>query len=161
MKKIIFIVLLILNFSSYAVQTGGSASYPQSTIEKLDAARKQVEKINTAFRLMPQQLKDSIKNLSDLEKTGLMIKETIDKHLSVLKLCEKNHVSDLLVMHCKDYSDIDFGVELQNSKKEIMGLLKDAEDRLEKLKNEKDSFPILESILDSLKSQIVILERKI
>lgn len=161
MKRIIFIAFILLSFSSYAVEFSTSESSPQSNLEKLEAAREQMEDIRKIFKLMPQKIVDTTASLKSFEESGKMIEETINKHLSVLKACEAGLLTGSAAVHCKRYDRTNFGVVLKGSKDKIMNLLKEAKSKLAALEKEKENFPILDTIKESLKAQIVILEKTI
>ena len=162
MKKIVFIALLALNSPSDATESYNSEHLsPQSNLEKLEDAREQMENIRTIFKLTPQKIKDTTIELQRLETSGAEIESTINKYLLVLKSCESNMLPDSVKKACSQYDRTDYGVVLEKDKKRILSLLKKAREKLKKLKEEKEGFPVLHIIIKSLESNIAVLERSI
>lgn len=161
MKKIILVALLVLNFPSYATETYNDGKRPESNIEKLEAARQQIADIRQIFNLTPQLIKDSATEFQRLENTGATIEATINKYLLVLKSCESGSLPYLAQAHCNRYDRTDFGSILKREKSKILVLLKQARDKLESLEKDKEGFPILREIEESLEANILVLEQAI
>jgi hypothetical protein len=152
MKKIVFIVCLVLMGQSiYADEMDGIQGV-QAPKSKLERIQDKIDKYTKLISELPKDLQNKIDNFKKLKDSGNRIQQVLTTYIAATEECVKDAHSTIGREACEDLSDLDLGAEIKNKKHEVIAMINEASRELQIVQDKQKDIPLIEKILTTLKS---------